>query len=210
MSSTRPSAPPAAAPASVSVRAPQPSEGLEALGPTVQRLRRAAGYTLSALADESGIAKSILSRIENNETNPTLGTVLRLSQALNTRVEDLVGALDARPALLAHHRPAQLPLLHSEDGRCELRITGDISAVEWAQTYELSALPGGRLDSSPHPAGTVESLYVREGRARVEVGGERAEAGAGELLRYRGDLAHSVISTGDEPLRATMVTLRRP
>ncbi|MBM4290249.1 MAG: helix-turn-helix domain-containing protein [Deltaproteobacteria bacterium] len=191
-------------------RPPQPPEGLEALGPTVQRLRRAAGYTLSALADESGIAKSILSRIENNETNPTLSTVLRLSQALNARVEELIGGEDARPALRAHLRPAQLPLLVSDDGLCELRITGDLDAVEWAQTYELSARPGGHLASSPHPAGTVESLYVREGRAGVAVGGERAEAAAGELLRYRGDLPHAITALGDVTLRATLVTLRRP
>ena len=54
-------------------------EALETLGPTIQRLRKAEGYSLQDLSGESGIAKSILSRIENNETNPTLSTVWKLS-----------------------------------------------------------------------------------------------------------------------------------
>jgi len=180
-----------------------------ALGPTVQRLRKAAGLSLNELSGESGIAKSLLSRVENNETNPTLNTIWRLSKALNTSVDGLLRELDDRPPLIAYHGPAHLPTLTSEDGLCELRIIGDIETVEWAQVYELTAQPGGVLDSAPHPSGTIESLYVRAGRARVEVEGERWEAGAGELLRYRGDRPHRVTSVGDTPLSANMTTLRR-
>ncbi len=185
------------------------SNPLEAFGPTVQRLRKAAGLSLNELSGESGIAKSILSRIENNETNPTLNTIWRLSQALNTNIDALLQDIDTRPALIVHHGAAQLPILSSEDGLCELRIIGDIDTVEWAQVYELSALPGGILESAPHPQGTVESLFVRAGKARVEINGEQWEAGPGELLRYRGDLPHRIKSIGDIPLSANMTTLRQ-
>ena len=182
---------------------------LVALGPTVQRLRKAAGLSLNELSGESGIAKSLLSRIENNETNPTLSTIWRLSQALNTNLDELLRELEERPAFIAQHRAPQLPTLTSEDGLCELKIIGDIDTVEWAQVYELIAQPGGVLDSAPHPSGTVESLYVRAGRARVEIADGFKEAGAGELLRYRGDLPHTIKNIGDTPLSANMVTLRR-
>lgn len=185
------------------------SNPLVAFGPTVQRLRKAAGLSLNELSGESGIAKSILSRIENNETNPTLNTIWRLSQALNTNIDELLKDLDTRPALIAHHSSAQLPTLSSEDGLCELRIIGAIETVEWAQVYELTALPGGILESAPHPQGTVESLFVRAGKARVEVNGDQWEAQPGELLRYRGDLPHRITSVGDIPLSANMTTLRQ-
>lgn len=182
---------------------------LVTFGPTVQRLRKAAGLSLNELSGESGIAKSILSRIENNETNPTLNTIWRLSQALNTNIDELLKDLDTRPSLIAHHTPAQLPILTSDDGLCELRITGAVETVEWAQIYELTALPGGILESAPHPQGTVESLFVRAGKARVEINGEQWEASPGELLRYRGDLPHRITSIGDIPLSANMTTLRQ-
>ncbi len=184
-------------------------EALETLGPTIQRLRKAEGYSLQDLSGESGIAKSILSRIENNETNPTLSTVWKLSQALNTNLDELLNELDHRPVIMSHHPAAQLPLLISEDGLCELRIIGDIETVEWAQVYELNAQVGGVLRSAPHPKGTVESLYVRQGIAIIEIGEMSVEVGRGEVVRYRGDLPHEIRSVGSEPLRATMTNLRR-
>ncbi|HYF56468.1 MAG TPA: helix-turn-helix transcriptional regulator, partial [Salinarimonas sp.] len=42
------------------------------LGKTVQRLRKAYNLSLSELSEQSGVAKSIISQIERNETNPTL------------------------------------------------------------------------------------------------------------------------------------------
>ena len=53
------------------------------LGATVQRLRKAYNLSLSELSQQSGVAKSIISQIERNETNPTLATIWRLAQALD-------------------------------------------------------------------------------------------------------------------------------
>ena len=58
------------------------------LGKTIQRLRKAYNLSLSELAEQSGVAKSIISQIERNETNPTLATIWRLSQALDVSIED--------------------------------------------------------------------------------------------------------------------------
>ena len=57
------------------------------LGKTIQRLRKAYNLSLSELAEQSGVAKSITSQIERNETNPTLATIWRLSQALDSSIE---------------------------------------------------------------------------------------------------------------------------
>jgi predicted transcriptional regulator len=47
------------------------------LGKTIQRLRKAYNLSLSELAEQSGVAKSIISQIERNETNPTLAMISR-------------------------------------------------------------------------------------------------------------------------------------
>ena len=57
------------------------------LGKTVQRLRKAYNLSLSELSEQSGVAKSIISQIERNETNPTLATIWRLAQALDVSIE---------------------------------------------------------------------------------------------------------------------------
>ena len=69
------------------------------LGKTVQRLRKAYNLSLSDLSEQSGVAKSIISQIERNETNPTLSTVYRLSRALDTTIDEVLrteGALQRK------------------------------------------------------------------------------------------------------------------
>ncbi|MBV8185273.1 MAG: helix-turn-helix transcriptional regulator, partial [Hyphomicrobiales bacterium] len=85
------------------------------LGKTIQRLRKAYNLSLSELAEQSGVAKSIISQIERNETNPTLATIWRLSQALDVSIERFLASSDEEP-FIEETRAAATPILVSEDG----------------------------------------------------------------------------------------------
>lgn len=176
------------------------------LGKTIQRLRKAYNFSLSDLAEQSGVAKSIISQIERNETNPTLATIWRLSQALDVSIEKVLQAAEDEPFIEKSTR-GDTPLLVSDDGKCRLSIIGWIKTVEWLQWYDFAADPGGQLESDPHQRGSVECLSVLEGELEVEVAGVVETAGAGETLRYRCDRPHVIRNRGDAPARATMVCI---
>ncbi|MCI0599849.1 MAG: XRE family transcriptional regulator [Beijerinckiaceae bacterium] len=176
------------------------------LGKTVQRLRKAYNLSLSELSEQSGVAKSIISQIERNETNPTLATIWRLSQALDVSIERVLRTADDEPFLEKTSR-GDTPILVSEDGKCRLAIIGWIKTVEWLQWYEFSADPGGVLESESHQRGSVESLSVNAGELEVEVGGVIERAKAGETLRYRCDRPHIIRNGSQEPASATMVCI---
>ena len=179
----------------------------EKLGKTIQRLRAAGNLSLGDLSEMSGVAKSMISQIEKNESNPTLGTLSRLSQALGISVEDVLSGPVSGGSLVQKAKTQDIPLIKSEDGLCELRIIGWIETVQFVQWYDFQAQPGGRLESSPHPAGSVENLSILKGKARVTVAGDSWEANAGETLRYKADQDHAIENIGDEPLHATMVNI---
>jgi transcriptional regulator with XRE-family HTH domain len=176
------------------------------LGKTVQRLRKAYNLSLSELAEQSGVAKSIISQIERNETNPTLATIWRLSQALDVSIERVLATGDEEPFIQKSSK-ADTPILVSDDGKVRLAIIGWIKTVEWLQWYDLHAEPGGVLDSEGHQRGSVECLSVLEGEFEVEVSEVVHRARAGETLRYRCDRPHVVRCVGDGPGRATMVCI---
>ncbi len=176
------------------------------LGKTVQRLRKAYNLSLSELAEQSGVAKSIISQIERNETNPTLATIWRLSKALDVSIENVLADTDDQPILQKQAR-ADTPILVSGDGKVRLTIIGWIKTVEWLQWYDLAAEPGGALESEGHQRGSVESLSVLTGEAEVEVGGDVERVKAGETLRYRCDRPHVIRSVGDAALHAVMVNI---
>jgi len=174
------------------------------LGKTVQRLRKAYNLSLSELAEQSGVAKSIISQIERNETNPTLATIWRLSQALDVSIERVLASAEDEPFIEKSTR-ADTPVIISQDGKCRLAVIGWLKTVEWLQWYDFHAEPGGVLESEAHQRGSVESLSVLTGEVEVEVAGVKERAGPGETLRYRCDRLHAIRAIGDTPVQATMI-----
>ena len=178
------------------------------LGKTIQRLRKAYNMSLGELSEHSGVAKSIISQIERNETNPTIGTVARLSRALDTTLGEVLKT-GGGDNFLEHQTRSGIPLLESEDGLCRLSIAGPLNLVEHLQWYDFKAEAGGILDSEPHQQGCVEHLYVIAGELEITTGDESRRAKAGESIRYRGDQPHSVKNCGTVPAHATMVLVMR-
>jgi transcriptional regulator with XRE-family HTH domain len=178
------------------------------LGKTIQRLRKAYNLSLSELAEQSGVAKSIISQIERNETNPTLATIWRLSQALDVSIERVLASADEEPFVEKLAR-RDTPYIVSDDGKMRLSIIGWIKTVEWLQWYDVSAEPGGSLESEGHQRGALECLSVLAGQAEVDVAGVVETAKAGETLRYRCDRPHTIRAIGPENLHATMVCIMK-
>ncbi len=174
------------------------------LGKTIQRLRKAYNLSLGELSEQSGVAKSIISQIERNETNPTLSTVVKLSRALDTTVDEVLRG-ETQSLFIEHQQKSAVPILESQDGLCRLAIAGPLNLIDFFQWYDFHAKPSGVLESSPHPAGTIEHLYVVTGELEVTTGGETRIVRSGEALRYRADVPHKIVNVGGAPAHAVMM-----
>ena len=180
----------------------------EALGATIQRLRKAYNLSLGELSEQSGVAKSIISQIERNETNPTLSTVVRLSRALDTTVDEVLRG-EAKSLFIDHQTKSGVPMLESQDGLCKLAIAGPLNLVDFFQWYDFHAKPKGVLESNPHPPGTVEHLYLVSGELEVTTGGETKTLKQGEALRFRADVPHKIVNVGAGEAHAVMMLALR-
>ena len=185
-----------------------PEDTTADLGKTIQRLRKAYNLSLGELSEQSGVAKSIISQIERNETNPTLSTVVKLSRALDTTVDEVLRG-ETQSFFIEHQQKSAVPILESQDGLCRLAIAGPLNLIDFFQWYDFHAKPSGVLESSPHPPGTIEHLYVVTGELEVTTGGETRIAKAGEALRYRADVPHKLVNTGDTEAHAVMMLALR-
>ena len=54
--------------------------------------REKLGISMNRLAEKSGLSQSLISTIENNPSNPTLDSLLRISEALNLNLGDILTA----------------------------------------------------------------------------------------------------------------------
>ena len=68
-------------------------------GPHLRELRLARGLTQAELADRSRSNVIFISRLERGVTSPTVGMLLRLAEALECRMVDLVEIFDRGPRI---------------------------------------------------------------------------------------------------------------
>ena len=74
-----------------------PREEGAIFGPHLRELRLARGMTQAELADRSRSNVIFISKLERGVTTPTLGMLLRLAEALDCRLYDVVEVFDRGP-----------------------------------------------------------------------------------------------------------------
>ena len=63
---------------------------LVTLGENVRQLRKAKGLSQEALADMSGLHRTYIGGIERGERNVSIANIIRIAQALNVEVSQIV------------------------------------------------------------------------------------------------------------------------
>ena len=78
-----------------------------ALALTLKELRRARGLSGAALAERSGVSRTMVSRIENGDAQPTASLLGRLSAALGITLSELISRAEQgdRRLARAHEQP---------------------------------------------------------------------------------------------------------
>ncbi len=68
------------------------AEIMDAIGPRLRAIRKARGFTLEVVAQQSGLSVSALSRVETGNRQPTLDVLIPLARTYQVPLERLVAA----------------------------------------------------------------------------------------------------------------------
>ena len=169
------------------------------IGQKIKHLRSSKNLTLDQLANMSGVSKSMLSQIERNKTNPTVGTLWSLTGALGMEIGELLGSkpkTSKKPPSIATMKAHETPEIQSADGKCILRILGPLELVSHIEWYDIRIEKGGILSSEPHVLGTREHLTVLEGEINIYTADEDKILSKGDTARYNADVQHNIKNTG--------------
>jgi transcriptional regulator with XRE-family HTH domain len=154
---------------------------LDAVGPRLRAVRQRRGATLSQLSKTTGISVSTLSRLESGQRRPTLEVLLRLAQAHQVPLDDLVAAPptgDPRihPRPIKRHGMTLLPLTRRPGG---------------IQAYKL-IIPPGTPTAEPQPKTHegYEWLYVLSGHLRLVLGEHDVTLNPGEAAEFDTHIPH--------------------
>jgi transcriptional regulator with XRE-family HTH domain len=192
--------------------------GLEApIGARLRTERERLGISLRELARRVGVSPSLVSQIELDRVNPSVGTLYALVTELGMTMSDVFG--DSRPG-----EPV-VRQLRRGNGLAEQpetrRVINLASGVRWERLTPNSdpdveflyvVYPVGAA-SCPEDAlmthGGKEYGYVTSGTLGVRVGFEEYELGPGGSIAFDSSSPHRLWAIGDDPVHAVWVVIGR-
>ncbi len=168
----------------------------------LKEARRAKGLSLEAVANLSGVSRSMVSQIERGESSPTISTLWNLTRALQV---DFAGLLEDTQSAdqIEVLKNAEVPSIDNMGQNCRIRILSPPEEAGGHEVYDIRFDTDGALSSQPHARGAREQLTVLEGSVRVTSGGAVSELSLGDTARYPADVPHAIFSDG--PARVFLI-----
>ena len=166
---------------------------LAEVGPRLRRFRERRGLTLTALAGQTGISKSTLSRLETGERKPSLELLLPLAEAFHLPLDELVGA-----PRVGDPRVRTRP--KTRNGRLVYPLTQNSSGMS---VWKVVIPPERERRLRTHAG--YEWLYVLSGEMRLILGEHDIVMQAGEVAEFDTRLPHWFGPTGEEAVEILSV-----
>jgi len=185
-----------------------PEETAEALARNLRRLRGERGLTLDELAKRAAISRSMLIQVEQQRVNPTLAVLVRLAQALDIGLAELV-ELGSRRGVRVVARDEVVELWASPGGGTGRLLVGS-DQLDHIEFWDWRLEPGDVHKAEAHAPGTAEIIHVLEGELTLSVDGESHPAVAGESVLFSADADHTYGNDGTCPLRLFMIVITPP
>lgn len=173
-----------------------------AIGGRVRQERQSRGLTLDQLAVAAGVSRRMVVNVEQGAANPSVGTLLRISDALGIGLPALVDSPRPRPVTVTRSGDGAA-LWSSASGGKGVLVAGTESP-DVVELWDWTFAAGDRHGSEAHAAGTKELLQVHEGSITVVVADETFVLQAGDAASFPGDVDHSYANPGSKPARFSL------
>jgi transcriptional regulator with XRE-family HTH domain len=171
-------------------------KGVEAIGERVKRLREEKGLTLDELSNLTGFEVEFLKHIENNEVKPQLGTIMRLSKALDSAFGRLVSGVGNK--LYSITRKDEQKIISrstSKKGRQKAYTYKSLAPEVQGRHMEALIVQLETL-SEPEPSfhDGEEFIYVLDGTVSLRIGEDAFDLEPGDSAYYLSTTPHIIMA----------------
>lgn len=171
----------------------------ELIGQRVRQERQAQRWTLDGLAESSGVSRRMLISIEQGAANPSIGVLLKISDALGVGLAALVE--QPRQASFTVTRSGTGPVLWSGEAGGRAMLVASTAPPQVVELWDWTLGPGERYAHDGHVAGTRELLHVLAGEVAVEIADNAVSLEFGDAVSFAGDVPHAYGNPGSTPAR---------
>ena len=168
--------------------------GVDPIGQRIRSLRTQKGLSLGDLSHVTGFDEDFLEKIEANEIQPQLGTVMKLSKALEAAFGKIIGGAGSKPyAITRRNERKVISRSTSKKGRKHLYTYKSLAPEVEGRHMEALIV---QLEVDPDPEMSVhggeEFIFVLDGVVTLRIGDETVELEPGDSVYYLSSTAHVI------------------
>jgi len=172
------------------------SEGVEEIGQRIRILREEKGLSLDEVSNLTGFDVELLSNIETNKVQPQLGTVIKLSKALDSAFSRLVSGTGDRIYSITRKKEQKVVSRStSQQGKKQVYIYKSLAPEVKGRHMEALIV---QLEENPEKEVSVhegeEFIYVLDGIVTLDIGDDNFELEPGDSAYYLSTTPHLVAS----------------
>jgi transcriptional regulator with XRE-family HTH domain len=179
----------------------------EELGNRIRAVRKERGLTLKELERISGFSATHISEIERGKTSPTIGALVKISQALGRDTSFFLEEEQLSEVAVVHREERQPLPMEVAKVRGEY-LTPGIPGGR-LNAYMMYLEPGDHRDVAYEPHGGEEGVLLISGRVEVLVGGRSFALEPGDVVQYPADRIHGFRNLGQDEAQILLVSTKR-
>jgi transcriptional regulator with XRE-family HTH domain len=173
-----------------------------AIGARVKQERQARSWTLDQLAAAASVSRRMVVSVEQGAVNPSVGTLLRLSDALGVGLPALVESPGPKQVTVTRRGEGAI-LWSGEFGGLGVLMAGT-RPPDVVELWDWTLGPGDQHLSEAHLPGTKELLQVLDGAITVEVSDRSMILEVGDAVAFPGDAVHRYANPHHKPARFSL------
>jgi transcriptional regulator with XRE-family HTH domain len=171
-----------------------PAASVAEIGARIQVIREEKGLSLDELSKMTGFAVELLADIEQNRVQPQLGTIIKLSKALDSAFGRLVSGVGDRLYSVTR-KDEQKIVSRSTSDKGQKQVYVYRSLAPEVQGRHMEALIV-QLEENPDQEMSVhdgeEFIYVLDGVAQLKIGEDRFDLEPGDSVYYLSTTPHLI------------------
>jgi len=173
---------------------PEPRKEMEDVGQRIHKIREEKGLSLVDISNLTGFDIDLLSDIETNKVQPQLGTVIKLSKALDSAFGRLVsGVGDKLYSVVRKDERRKVSRSTSKTGKRHIYAYKSLASDVKGRHMESLIV---QLEEDPTKEisvhGGEEFVFVLDGVVVLEIGEDRFELEPGDSAYYLSTTAHHI------------------
>ena len=175
----------------------------DSLGDRIRGLRESRARSLKQLAAATGLTQSFLSQVERDLTSPSVASLRKIAEALDTSVATFFAGGTPNGRLVRKDARAELvhPKRRWRDALLTPTLTGKLQVI-WTEIE-----PGGGSGEEPYSHDSDEEcVVVIRGKLDFWVGDEHYALSAGDALTFESRIPHKNHNPGPGKTQVLWVT----